>query len=180
MALSRQFWTTTTTRSETAQTFTIARLQDVEPTALEVQTHQRGQSLHLGIINPICCWILFLVTIQHLKFYFLSSSPTSGASSPSTLTMQCDGSPSPGLSPNKVTFFSLMVLTIFTVFVLPGPADGCDGRDQGIGSSHACDSTNSDSNTSGSLWSIDRYTDPILVENINAKSANSTPKSHDH
>merc|ERR1719209_2130643 len=30
-----------------------------------------------------------------------SSSPTSGASSPSTLTMQCDGSPSPGLSPNK-------------------------------------------------------------------------------
>ena len=49
MALSRQFWTTTTTRSETARTFTIVRLRDVEPTALEVQTHQRGQSLHLGI-----------------------------------------------------------------------------------------------------------------------------------
>merc|ERR1719319_1439259 len=30
-----------------------------------------------------------------------SSSPTSGASSPSTVTMQCDGSPSPNLSPTK-------------------------------------------------------------------------------
>ena len=37
-----------------------------------------------------------------------SSSPTSGASSPSTLTMQCDGSPSPGLSPNKVACTGLV------------------------------------------------------------------------
>ena len=121
-----------------------------------------------------------MVPIYHLKLYFLSSSPTSGASSPSTLTMQCDGSPSPGLSPNKVTFLLIDGRVFFTVLVLLGPADGCDGRDQGIGSSHACDSTNSDSNTSGSLWSIDRYTDPILVKNKNAKSANLTPTSHDH